>query len=369
MDWTREFPGLGESTYLNSCAHGLLPRRTRAAIDAHLDQWERLPDWNAWNERVVAARAAFARLFGARPGEVALQANATSGVAAVMNALRPGARNEILTLDIDFPTAPFLAERQRVRGFEHVHVRTGGVIRVDAWRRHLSERTALACIPAVASFSGYKLDVRAFVEAAHEAGVPVLVDAFQAAGTYPIDVHAWDADFVVTGVYKWLLAPAGLAMLYARADHHGLLPTTAGWYAARSPYAFDPLDELAPDALRFEYGGPSVVACAALEASVALLHEVGLARIAAANAALVDRIRREAEARAWEVLTPSAPEEHASIITFRVPDLEKALVACARERVVVNARLGGLRVSPHFYNREADVQRLFQVLDAACPPG
>jgi selenocysteine lyase/cysteine desulfurase len=236
-------------------------------------------------------------------------------------------------------------------------------LRADVWARGLSERTGLACIPAVASFSGARLDVAAFAEAAHARGAPVLVDAFQAAGTYPIDVRRSDVDFLVTGVYKWLMSPVGLAFLYVRRDHHALVPTTSGWYGAETPYNFDPLDALAPDARRFQYGGASIVGCVAAAESLRLLQEVGIAKVEGRNRQLVDRVLGHAAQRKYEILTPEDARDRASIVTFRVPDLAAALDACAREKVIVNSRLGGIRVSPHFYNREADVDRLFEVLD------
>jgi len=359
-DWSSEFPGLQTSTYLNSCAHGLLPRRARRAIEAHLDRWEGAPDWGEWTASVDAARKAFARLIGAREDEIAVQANATSGIAAVMNTVP---RGRIVTLDVDFPTSGFVAQRQEARGVRHEHLRDG-VPRADTWATK-AKGAALACIPAVASFSGARLDVAGFASRAKEMDVPLLVDGFQAVGTYPIDVRRLDVDFLVTGVYKWLMAPAGLAFLYVRRDHHARLPTTSGWYAAADAYAFDPLGELAPDARRYQYGGPSVVACAALVESLAILEEQGLAAVEAHNRALIDRIIEHCHTRKLEMLTPEAPEERASIVTFRVPDLARALAACERGRVAVNTRLGGLRVSPHFYNTAADVDRLFAVLDAA----
>lgn len=357
MDWTTEFPGLLGSTYLNSCAHGLLPRRTRAAIEAHLDRWEGAPGWEAWTQVAERARRAFARFIGARPEEVALQANASAGIAAVMSALRHG---RIATLDIDFPTSRFVAQRQVARGLRHEELALGPAPDADAWAPHV-RGAALACVPYVASFHGYKLDVAEFARRAHEHEVPVLVDAFQACGTFPLDVKRLDVDFLATGVYKWLLAPSGLAFLYVRPDHHALVPTTGGWYAAASPVD-DPLGPAAPDARRFEYGGPSILACAAVTASLDLLAQVGLAQVERANRALVDRIVAMASERKYEVLTP---DSRASIVTFRVPDLSRALAACQRENVVVNSRLGGIRVSPHFYNTTRDVDRLFEVLDAA----
>ncbi|HUR68272.1 MAG TPA: aminotransferase class V-fold PLP-dependent enzyme [Candidatus Thermoplasmatota archaeon] len=360
-DWTSEFPGLSHGTYLNSCAHGLLARRVRAALDAHLDVWQDAPDWDVFAHTIERARRSFARLIGARPEEIALQANASTGFSSVMSAFRHG---RIATLDIDFPTAGSVAQRQAARGMQHEQLRLGPMPKAAHWAPHV-KGAALASIPAVASFTGYRLDVAEFAREAHARDVPLMVDAFQAAGTYPIDVKRSDVDFLVTGVYKWLLAPVGLAFLYVRPDHHALVPTVGGWYGLQEPYSFDPLGEIARDARRFEYGGPSIIGCAAAAASLDLIHEVGLASIERTNGALVERIMEKARERKFEILTPADPRERASIVTFRVPDLERALAACARGNVVVNPRLGGIRVSPHFYNRAADVDRLFDVLDAA----
>jgi selenocysteine lyase/cysteine desulfurase len=339
----------------------------RRAVDAHLDRWQDDPDWGAWGEAVEAARRQFARLVHARPEDIAVAANASQGIGAVMSALhpRPG-RSAIVTWENDFPTSQALAERQRARGFEHRRVTGEGLaMRADAWARHLGNDAALAVVPAVASFSGYRLDLRAFVGAAHARGTPILVDAFQAAGTFDIDVKALDVDFLVSGVYKWLLAPAGLAFLYVRPDHAAALePATSGWLSLEQPYAFEPLGPLASDARRFQSGGPSVIGCAAAAESLALVQEVGLGNVERHNRGLVERVMAHARERKWEILTPEAPQERASIVTFRGMDAQHALETLARERVVVNPRLGGLRVSPHFYNTEADVDRLFHVLDA-----
>ncbi len=371
MDWRAEFPGLARTTYLNSCAHGLLSRRVRRAVDAHLDRWQDDPDWGAWGDAVEAARAQFARLIHASPKDVAVVANASQGIAAVMGALvpRPG-RDVLVTWENDFPTSQALAERQRARGFRHRRIAGEGlVLRADSWARRLGDDAALAIVPAVASFSGYRLDLKAFVAAAHARGTPVLVDAFQAAGTYDINVQALDVDFLVSGVYKWLLAPAGLAFLYVHPDHAARMqPVASGWLALEEPYAFDPLGPLAADARRFQSGGASVVGCVAAAESLALVQEVGVGAIERRNRALVERAMAHARERKWEVLTPEAPEERASIVTFRVPDPAAAMATLARERVVVNPRLGGLRVSPHFYNDEGDVDRLFEALGEGASP-
>src|SRR5439155_21598196 len=146
MDVRSEFPGLAHSTYLNSCSHGLLPARTRSALDAHLDRWATLPDWGAWMEEVDEARAAFARLVHARgPEDVAVVSSASEGISMVLSALRPqGERRQIVTTALDFPAAPTLARRAAERGFDHGHL-LGAPARGD-----ITSRTALVSTPVVA---------------------------------------------------------------------------------------------------------------------------------------------------------------------------------------------------------------------------
>src|SRR5438094_5331726 len=178
MDIAAEFPGVRTSTYLNSCAHGLLPTRTRHAIDAHLDAWAALPDWSVWMAEVEKARAAFARLIHARgPEDVAVVSNASEGISMALSTLRPGStRKRIVTTALDFPAAPTLAHRSAQHGFLHQHVPgvpgTGDV----------GAETALVSMPLVASFTGRRMDARSIAVAAHAAGAQLRVDAFQAAG-------------------------------------------------------------------------------------------------------------------------------------------------------------------------------------------
>lgn len=347
------------TTYLNSCSHGLLPARSRRALDAHLDAWARAPDWGAWMDTVEKARADFARLIHARgPEDVAVVSSASEGISMVLSSLRPtSARDRIVTTALDFPAAPTLAHHATERGFKHAHV--AGV----PSKNDIDSRTALVCTPVVASFSGRRMDVRGLAQAAHDAGGLLLADAFQAAGNVEIDVRALDVDFLVTGVYKWLLGPPGFGFVYVKSEHHARVPTRSGWQGHAEPYAFDPMGPLAPDARRYQGGGPNVAGAVGTSASLSLLQEVGVPAIARHNEALVDQVLDAAAARKWEILTPR--DARASIVTFRVPHLERALAALARERVIVNSRSGGIRVSPHLYNDAADIERLFRVLDAA----
>jgi len=360
------FPSLERQTYLNSCAHGAQSVRARAAANAFLDSWEAGADWAAWTALVDEARREFARFIGADVEEVALTANASSAISSIASALGfPHDRRTVLTTDLDFPTAPYIWREQEPRGARIEHLKAeGGVLRPDTLARHVTPGTRVVSIPHVASFNGFRLDVKAMADAAHAQGALVMVDGFQAAGTMPIDVHALDVDFYVTGVYKWLLGTAGVAFLYVRKDLHAALrPTVGGWLAQEVPYNFDPFAPPAPDARRYQYGGTSIIGARIAMEGLRLLTEVGLRNVEAHNRGLCNHLLDACDARGFEVLSSRESGDRSSIVTFRVPRLQETLAALQSAGVVVNSRLNGIRVSPHFYNTPAEVERLFEVID------
>src|SRR5919201_697636 len=188
-----EFPILEHTVYLNSCSQGALSRRVRAAYEDYLDGWdERGAEWEHWVERAEAARAAFARLLGAGPDEVAVTTSVSQGVSGIVSALDLAARPRIVISEYEFPTVGQIAHAQELRGAEVVHVRpdADGTIPLERFAEAIDERTALVCCTAVSYRTGYRLDVTEVARAAHERGALVLADSDQGVGSIPLDVRA-----------------------------------------------------------------------------------------------------------------------------------------------------------------------------------
>jgi selenocysteine lyase/cysteine desulfurase len=192
------------------------------------------------------------------------------------------------------------------------------------------------------------------------------VDAIQSLGVIPMDVKKYKIDFLSADAHKWLLGPEGIGIFYCKEALAGqLAPPLIGWKCVKNEFGFESPDfQLKSDALRFEEGSSNVMGILGLGAALDLLMEVGIERIEERVLTLGDTIIKEAEARGHLPLTPKKKSERGGNVTFtgyfdpiRVKD------ALLKKGIMVNVRGGGLRVSPHFYNTEQDLERFFESLD------
>ena len=219
-----EFPIFAHTTYLNSCSQGALSHRVREAYEEYLDGWdENGAEWEDWVERADAARAAFARLLRAEPGEMAVTTSVTQGVSGIVCALDLRGRPKIVISEYEFPTVGQIAHAQELRGAEVVHVRPepDGSIPPERFAEAIDERTALVCCTTLSYRTGHRHDVAEIARLAHDAGALCLADSYQAVGAIDFDARALGVDFVTGGTVKYLLASSGLGFLYVRRE---LLP-------------------------------------------------------------------------------------------------------------------------------------------------
>src|SRR5690606_9291700 len=192
----------------------------------------------------------------------------------------------------------------------------------------------------------------------------LIVDAYQSVGQVPVDVHATGVDVLVTGPLKWLLGGPGLAYLYVREDLVGrLAPTTAGWFGARDPFAFDiPRFEFRESARRFELGTPALPTVHAALGGQEIIDEVGVPRIRERNAALTERLIEAARGAGFELRVAPDPRDRSAIILIADDDPAGAVAHLASRDIIVDRRGGYVRVSPHFYNTEDEIDRLVEEL-------
>jgi kynureninase len=199
------------------------------------------------------------------------------------------------------------------------------------------------------------VNARAIIERAHRVGAHVILDAFQAAGTIPVDVRSLGADFAVGGVLKWLCGGPGVAYLYVREDLRAKLkPSLTGWIAHRRPFAFesgaiDPRE----DSYRYLNGTPHIPALFACRPGLDILNQVGIHAIREKSLRMTSRLIEGAKSRGWQVNTPENPAERAGTVSVDCPHAyEVCRELLAREILVDYRPKAGVRLSPHFYNRE-----------------
>ncbi|HZT16072.1 MAG TPA: aminotransferase class V-fold PLP-dependent enzyme [Gaiellaceae bacterium] len=358
------FPIFESRVYVNSCSQGALSDAVRAAYEDYLEGWdERGAPWDYWVERTEAARAAFAGLVGARPDDVAVTTSLSAGVSAFASALDFSRRPKVVISDYEFPTIGQIWHAQQLRGAE-VHVAPP-----ERVAEAIDERTAIVSVTAVCYRNGTRLPVEEIADVAHERGALCLLDAYQAIGSYPLDVADLGVDALAAGVLKYLLGSAGLAFLWTRPGlAQELTPTETGWFAdldifemAHTRYA------PAPNARRFQSGTPPVPSIYAGIAGIELMREIGIAETREHVNALNERLIAGVDELGGTVVTPREPDRRGALVCIRSTDAPGLVAALAQERIVTSERDSNLRVSLHAYNTVEDVDAVLAALHRLRP--
>ena len=361
------FPIFERLVYVNSCSQGALSDAVRAAYLDYLDGWDdRGAPWDYWVERSEAARGSFARLVGARSDDVALTTSVSAGVSALASAIDFAQRPKVVISDFEFPTIGQIWHAQQLRGAEVEIVRADGPeIPLERFEAAIDERTAVVSITAVCYRNGTRLPVEEIARIAHERGALVVLDAYQAAGTYPLDVATLGVDVLASGVLKYLLASAGLAFMWLRPGlAERLTPTQTGWFADHDIFEMDHTDySPAPNARRFQSGTPPIPAIYGGIAGIELMQEIGIAETREHVLSLGDRLIDGAEALGGIVVTPREHDRRGALVCIASTDAPALVSALEAEGIVTSERDGNLRVSPHAYNTADDIDAVLAALE------
>jgi selenocysteine lyase/cysteine desulfurase len=317
-------------------------------------------------------RQRFGRLINVPPESIAFTKNVSDSFMIIAQGLDWRSGDNIVTVAGEFPANVYpwlnLAEQGVETRFAPMR---DGSLSLDDLAALIDERTRLVSLSFVQFGSGLRADVGAVARLAHARGALCAVDGIQGLGALRLDATAADLDFVGTGTAKWLLSPAHVGLLYVRPAVLPLLRVARrGWRSVTVPFDFFAYDQpLREDAGRLEGGSNSWLSIVALNAALALLEANDPAQIEARALGLAALVRAGLRERGYEITSPDARDERSPIITFRWGhDADAATAASARlaseAKVVISARNGLLRISPHFYNTEDDVQRLLAGLDA-----
>jgi kynureninase len=363
LKWRGEFPILGHTTYMISNSLGAMPRRVYDQMRAYADSWaERgVRAWEeGWWEMAVGVGDKIAPLIGARAGEISLHQNVTLTQAVISSCFDfRGPRNKVVMVDLEFPSIQYFYHEQRRHGARVEVVPTPDHIRIDLDKllAAIDETTLLVPVSQVLFRSSFIVDARAIIERAHRVGAHVILDAFQAAGTIPLGVRSLGVDFAVGGVLKWLCGGPGVAYLYVREDLRAKLrPSLTGWMAHRRPFAFETgAIDARDDSIRYMNGTPHIPALFACQPGLDILNEVGIQAIREKSVRLTARLVEGAKSRGWRVNTPENAAERAGTVSVECPHAyEVCRELLARDILVDYRPKAGVRISPHFYNREEE---------------
>ena len=367
-----EFPVVGPKAYLISASLGPVSLRAQRYLQQYIDAWaaEGAPD-PVWMDHIFPQMArlkdTFGQMVNADPDELAITVNVSLALAAVMSCIDFSKRPKIVLSELDFPTDGHVALAHRRRGAEVVFLKSpdGLTIPLDAYREAIDERTAIVLVNRVLYRTSALLDAKEICRMAREAGAWSLVDDFHGAGIVPVDVHDLGCDFYTTGVLKWLCGGPGLTFLYARRELLATLePLVTGWFATREPFSFD-LQHLDyhPTARRLEHGTPAAPIAFIAQGGLDIISEVGPAKIRERQQDLFDAIVARADEAGLPVRSPRDRHARGGMVNIGVgQEAEKVCHALLERDVCTDFRGDGIRVSPHFFNNEEDLDRLFAAL-------
>jgi kynureninase len=366
LHWRSEFPILSHTVYMISHSLGAMPARAAGRMQEYADAWgtRGIRAWEeGWWEMPITVGNLVGSIIGAGEGEVAMHQNVSVCQSLVTGCFDwSGPRNKLVTDGLNFPSNDYIYHGLARQGARIVSVASpdGFTLPVDLVLDAIDEETQLVSVSHVAFRSSYLQDLAPIVEKAHRVGALVIADLYQSAGTVPIDVRALNLDFATGGSVKWLCGGPGAGYLYVRRDLWPTLsPAATGWVAHEQPFAFagGPM-RYADSAFRFLNGTPNIPALYSARSGYEIVNEIGVQAIREKSLRQTQRLMELADEGGIPVNTCRAPELRGGVVTLEVPNGREVVKELERREVLVDYRPGaGIRVAPHFYSTDEDVER------------
>ena len=376
-DWRQEWFEIEDATYLNVSGQAPMPRVSIRAVQAALEAKKyphHMPD-STFFEVPSRIRASIARLIGGKPDEIALTSGASAGVAAVAYGLRWKPGDEIITAKSEFPlqytTWKPMEEREGLK-LKIVSPRER-FITADDLIGAMTPRTRMVSVSLVRFDDGSLLDAARVAATCHAQGALLLLDVSQCCGAMPMDVNELGADFLVSAGYKWLLSPFGTGFFWAKSDHLQIVrPAPFYWMAVAGSDNFANLSfddpQPVPSAKRWdspEWASYFNFNLAAMDVSVDFVVRMGPELVAAHNRKLIELMFERLPKDRFVPASPLDAGRRGPYGCFAARSPEKTAEVyqhLRKENVVVSLREGNIRVSPHLYNTERDIDRLISVV-------
>lgn len=368
LKYRSEFPILEKTVYLISHSLGAMPRATYQRLHEYADIWATrgVRAWaEGWWDKPVTVGNEVARIIGADPNTVVMHQNVSICQSLILSSLLPlpenSKRNKIVFEELNFPSVMYVYEahaREYGLRIERVKSDDGITMPLDRMLAAIDEETLLVPISHVLFKSAFLQNAKAITERAHEVGAIVILDTYQSAGTVPFSVKELNVDFATGGSVKWLCGGPGAGYLYVRPDLIAQLqPKTTGWMAHEHPFAFETEMHYAPDITRFLHGSPAIPALYAAESGYGIINEIGVRAIREKSVGQTQRLIELAEAAGFKVTSPRDPDQRGGTITVWDDNAAAMTKELVRREFIVDYRPGaGVRISPHFYTKDEELE-------------
>ena len=373
LDWEdlrRFFPVTQKYIYLDHAGVSPLSTQVQSSMEAFLKEATENGYTNPemWAETIESCRQSAARLINANPDEIAFVKNTTQGIILTANGINWQVGDNVVTTNVEFPSNIYPWWNLERHGVETRLVQEMNKrILVEDIIAKIDSRTRVVTISHVEFASGYRNDITTIGEICRDKGILFFVDAIQALGAFEVDVKKQHIDFLSADGHKWLLGPEGAAIYYcAKNKLNQLTNTNIGWASVVDDLSFSEYNlTQKPSARRFEEGSYNTVGIFGLNAAITLLLEIGIPNIERRILDLTQCLIKNLYDQGYEILSPVENElERSGIVIFRSRKFSSDMlfelfyqsgVSCAK-------RGGGIRLSPHFYNSEAEIDIVADIL-------
>jgi kynureninase len=365
LKWRGEFPILEKTVYLISHSLGAMPRATYDRLHEYAETWATrgVRAWaEGWWDMPVTAGNEVARIIGADRGTVVMHQNVSICQSLILSCFEPTpTRNKIVYSELNFPSVMYVYEAHARDGrlrIETVKSDDGITVPLERMLEAIDEETLLVPFSHVLFKSASLQDAKAITERAHEVGAMVVLDTYQSAGTVPFSVSDWNVDFATGGSVKWLCGGPGAGYLYVRPDlQQKLEPKMTGWMAHEAPFAFDPDLHYAPNVTRFLHGSPAIPSLYAAQSGYEIINQIGVEAIRSKSIRQTARLIDLAEEAGFQVTSPKDPSRRGGTVTVGHEQAGAITKELIRREFIVDYRPGaGLRISPHFYTKDEELE-------------
>ena len=373
LAWRKEFPILEHTTYMISHSLGPMPRRAQAALQEFTDTWATrgIRAWEeGWWTMPMTCGDLIGSIIGAPKGRIVMHQNVSICQSIVVSCFDwNSSRNKLITDGLNFPSNDYIYHQLERQGARIVSVAShdGMTIELRDILEAIDEETQLVSISHVAFRSSFLQDLAAITKRAHEVGAYIFADLYQSAGIVPIDVTALDLDFATGGSVKWLLGGPGAGYLYVRPDLDLKMdPAATGWAAHAHPFEFvnGPI-EYAPDIRRFLNGTPNVPAMYSARSGYEIVNEIGVEAVRAKSMRQTQQLITLADDAGITVRSPRDPEARGGTIILDVANGREVTAELGRRQILVDYRPGaGIRIAPHFYTSDDEIQHTIHELSS-----
>jgi kynureninase len=372
LEWRREFPILEQTTYLISHSLGAMPRGTFDRLQSYAETWATrgVRAWaEGWWDMPRTVGDEVGRIIGADAGTVAMHQNVSVCMSVILSCFdtTPDTRrNKVVYSELEFPSVMYAYEAHARDGrfrIEKVKSDDGVTVPLERLLAAIDEETLLVPLSHVLFKSASLQDALAVTERAHEVGALVVLDTYQSAGTVPFSVKELDVDFATGGSVKWLCGGPGAGYLYVAPRLQSKLePKVTGWMAHTSPFAFEDAPIAYADGVaRFLHGSPAVPALYAAESGYKIINKIGVPSIRAKSVRQTQRLIELAEEAGFEVTSPRDSSRRGGTITIAVEHAAAVTRELVRREIIVDYRPGaGVRVSPHFYTKDEEIEHVIR---------